>query len=60
MLDLPGSNLVIETIQKLQAKNKELDPDCVLKDYYKPDKSFFNGWLGFFMFWKSPGKLKKK
>lgn len=58
MENLPGSNSVIKTIERIQAKNKELDPNYILKDYHKPGKS--NGWLNFLMFWKSPAKLKKK
>lgn len=58
MLNLPGSNKTIELIEKIQRKNRELDPNCILKDYHKPEKS--NGWMNFFMFWKLPGKLKKK
>lgn len=60
MLNLPGSNKTIELIEKIQAKNRELDPECILKDYHKPEKSSFKGWMKFLSIFSNPVKLKKK
>ncbi len=54
MLNKKGSNATIELIEFCQGESKKRDPNYILKDYYKPEKS--NGWMKFFMFWKLPWK----
>lgn len=60
MQDRKGSNATIELIEFCQGESKKRDPNYILKDYYKPEKSSLSGWVKFINIFRSPGKLKKK
>lgn len=58
MLDLPGSNKVIEVIKKIQKKNKELDPSYVPECFHEPNKSFLRRLIDFVNPVSHPAELK--
>lgn len=58
MIDLPGSNKVIEVIKKIQKKNKELDPAYVPECFHEPNKSFLRRLIDFINPISHPAELK--
>jgi len=58
MLNLPGSNKVIEVIKKIQAKNKEFDSAYVPERFHEPNTSFLRRLIDFVNPWHHPAELK--